>query len=292
MVSEIREVESHIDYLTLTIPFLAPVASRAEFASSAKSSLYDHGNIGKWRDARLRDYAGTRCGSAFAGARKDGSILQVSGSLAHVAALREWPREAKVTRIDLAVTVYYSEDLPWVAKVTADDAEEARKRPGRKPFRKLVLYDGKGDGDTCYIGSRASEEVSRVYDKYRQSGEELFFGAWRWEVEYKGSRAVQIWKGLKNSSDKARAITATVQTFFDERGIDCSPRVGNRGALYTCVTRREGDDLRRLEWLAKQVRPTVRELICNLGEEMVYSALGIEGSAEYCTEDSSLHGGV
>lgn len=288
MACSVQKVEAHVDYLTLTLPSGASDSARSTFEACCEVCLCSGGILESRRLARILGYLGLRSGSVFSGARADGSIMQASGALAADAFLLLWPSEARCTRIDIAVDVSYTECLPWVAEVTAHEAVEARNLEGFGKGKKVVLYSGFGAGDTCYLGSRQSTRMLRVYDKGAESGLPEYQNTWRWEIEAKGQAARGYFAGLKVSHDPAGDIAKTIEAFLVDRGVDCRPRVGS-GDCVLCVERgTEASDLRRLDWLATGVAPTVSRLICVFGRKRVEFALGLGGCPGQSSEDSSV----
>ena len=109
---------------------------------------------------------------------------------------------AKCTRIDLQVTIplphYYS---PGMAIMSLKTGSWGRGRPPE-----VRLVEGGGGLDTVYIGSRSSNRLIRLYVK-EVNGERYL----RFEVEYRGDYASQIWSTLNKGGSKAQFINAELR---------------------------------------------------------------------------------
>jgi hypothetical protein len=177
------------------------------------------------KDARLRDYRGWRVGSLYWGERDDGVIVQITGGYSDVL-LHEFVNlpEAHITRFDEQVTRKL--DLPVLdgylsqlrdAALVARQAFAARGRPVA-----IELRDTHGRGNTLTIGVRESEAYARVYDKHKQSPKLYAPGSGRWEVEYKGSKAVAVYERTKQSISNrtyGKALLASVVGWFADKGV-------------------------------------------------------------------------
>ena len=182
-----------------------------------------------------------------------------------------------VTRLDLQVTVTLTK--PWPAMATMayawlDDNPDLR----RKQLTYTLLENTSG-GSTLYVGSRASDQYGRFYDKGKERDKEAEKGKeWRYEVEFKGQRASNVIEQLKRltgASDVEAAISTTVHTWFAAR--EMPPIWAKNGQpmkmdIKATVT---SDELKLL-WLTKQVRPSVRQLLEHGRSEELMIALGID----------------
>jgi hypothetical protein len=278
MPNSIEGITCHLDYLTLTIPEGAEDGARVAWATCCETAMCAGGRMADRHVARILGYLGVRSGQVFTGARRDSKIMQASGDLAARAFALEWPIAARCTRVDLAIDVSYSEYIPWIAEVTADEALTARETGKTSPETKITLYSGFGRGDTAYVGSRQSDKCLRVYDKWKESDDSQYRNTWRWELELKGRAARGAYRGLRESRAVAGAISGTIENFLGAKGIDCGPRVGTFGGVLGVEPRGKTSDNRRLEWLAHGVAPTVERLICVFGRNAVELALGLRAS--------------
>ncbi len=229
--------------------------------------------------AKRLGYDGFRAGPIFFGTREDGAMIDASSIAADAAFELVRHAEARVTRLDLQVTVQFPHDDPVRARRMCESA--ARLRAMREKFGrpwKLRLTDGVGDGDTLVIGSRSSEAYGRSYDKYREAystpeGKQLYKGqfepgCWRYEVEFKGSKARQVAEMVGSSRG---VVMEHVKSWYEEHGVEVP--VQANAVPVVRELRRVTDVERQLAWLAKQVAPTVADLIARGYRNEVYQAL-------------------
>lgn len=182
-----------------------------------------------------------------------------------------------VTRVDLAVTVLLDPaqegwHLHLYERAKAY-ALGAANRPG------VVKIENHKDGVTIYSGKRVSDRYLRVYDKGVQALDYQPGRVLRYEVEYKGKRAIAAWRHLRATRDVGLSIASQVAYEFDRRKFLVlwdSTNPQNAIHLQTRVLGME----RKLEWLRTQVRPTVRRLLLADKRMEVYNALGLQYAME------------
>lgn len=281
-----------IDWLTLVTDYNAPWSERQLLLMSVQKAMQIDNSVTPGKPARQFGYEGTRWGKFFFGERADGAMAIAEGWAAgnlwqHV----PWAI-CHATRIDLALTWWQSEYEGGVADYYATKIDNLRKDSKLRRNFRITHYKGFGDGDTLAIGSRSSASYARIYDKEKQSGNEHYKRAWRAEIEYKGPATGQIVQGLRFSTLPESTIARTVCAWCFERGVRLPVDPGMGAAIAVKLPRPDQDNLRRLAWLARSVAPTVAELICAYGREVVYSALFGTESAGECTELSSNNGGI
>lgn len=279
--------EAAIDYIRVTLPARASDHEAIAFASEARLALGIGGGQDEGKKARYLGYYGEERGGVFYGARHDGWMVQASGHAADAVARLKMAKTARCTRLDLALTIWFSERQEKIASIVAQEAKTARETGLAHASTKIQLIDGFGDGDTVYIGSRTSEQFARVYDKERESGKAYYVNAWRFEIEYKGDRATPLWTALRTDGYRSDQIGETVVSWFRERGISYPPGVSIIPGVPPQRVRDETEDTRLLAWLATSVKPTVRRLFDkNLGQA-VYFALGLGDDEQKSTDNFS-----
>jgi DNA relaxase NicK len=216
-------------------------------------------------------YSGLKALGVILGARADSVILRLSGAQA----AEQWVQAAatgeNLTRLDLAVDVEANPPVTVLARQVYEDAGHVPSKNGRPPSRSRFV-DGNG-GQTTYIGSRASEQMGRLYDKGVERKARPAGTWWRWEVEYKGEHAHALTHRLLTLEDRESAMLQLVAQWFGQRSRNAPPAGGTAPKYF--VERKLTTDEERLEWLAIGVRPTVTTLIERLGSRRVLTALGI-----------------
>lgn len=163
------------------------------------------------------------------------------------------PLSENVSRLDLQVTI---EGEPGAHPCVAQDAYEARgaaRRGGRKIGR-TYLQNSQG-GATCYLGSRRSDLMGRVYDKGVERGDQVPGTTWRWELELKRDLADLTARELVLVEQLEEAIGGLVSQSFDEWGVPLPPMFSSL-PMHRCH-RQASDVERTLRWLEVGVRPSV-----------------------------------
>lgn len=269
---EVRE--SQVDWLTVT------TRSRPEYGALLHlgdvirdEELKCDPTVSQWY---WRGYQGTR-GEHFAyGAREDTDILQLAGPLAAKWFPRAYALADKVTRIDLAVTVFYDGGREGVAHGCYNAGCQHNAQAGKGPERSLI-QNSQG-GSTYYVGVRTSDLFGRVYDKWRQKRQEEYRFCWRWELEIKGDIAGRTAARLAASTDRANELADIVSTYFIRRGNDAD-WMASRGKLRVKTERRQSSVASRLHWLDSSVRPVIRKLLPLVTEEELIEALGLDSES-------------
>lgn len=221
----------------------------------------------KWQQLGYRGYStvGMRVGFS----EKAGWIVILSGSVANQL-WRLFVPKAKITRVDLAVTVKLG--------VAMEDVSRAYYRHlggnGQLVPKRALIQNSDG-GQTFYLGSRKSQSFGRVYDKGREQKSSPAGFKWRYEVEYKKPKSQAMAHSLEAVSEKDQgAILRTVYEWFDYRGV--TPLFRSNGVgLQADVEARVTTVDKKIAWLRSQVRPTVQYLLsCGRREDTV-DALGL-----------------
>lgn len=229
------------------------VATRACVARAAGGEC----SLKPWYWQGYRGEAGS--GAAY-GSREDGHLFQASGYAAHDARGMGllWDN---VPRCDIAVTVWYEQDE---CSSIADHAAISRRFSASKGVSgwKVTHIDGGEHGTTTYIGSRTSDIFIRIYDKYRESeGDKDYENAIRYEVEYKGRAAKEVWAAAHRTAPDRFYLASLVQNTCSARGAHL-PRLANASLAEAPVVKPpQSDTDRRLAWLRNQVRPSIEKLL-------------------------------
>lgn len=204
---------------------------------------------------------------------KNRVMIKVSGDLAgaHAAYLASIGVEqgVAVTRVDLQATIWYTMYIPGVADELADRV--AAVRQGRQQPR-VTYINGKGAGDTTYIGAPSSDKRIRIYDKYKESGgDDDYRWAWRYEVQYRSSYGQQVLKQIAEGINIDEIIAGIINAEFEPYGHVVVPEV--RVVQKPQGRRRDSDIDRRRQWLKNQVGPAARELAYTDGWDTILELL-------------------
>lgn len=258
-----------VDWLTVTTTARASSEVLWEFAVKQLPECLSEGEYpARWHQHGYQGWQGV--GLSF-GARQDGVLVRLSGEQARDKWRAAVAASDNVTRLDLSVDVELQPPKRSVARDLYRDTGHGPSRNGRPPTRSLVVSsDG---GTTCYVGSRSSEQMGRCYDKGVEQKSHAPGHKWRWELELKGERAFHTASALSHLPDELPAVMATALDFFRARGGRVPPYLAD-SAIYNGNPRSPLID-RRLQWIARCVRPTVLNLTDALGRERMLGVLGL-----------------
>lgn len=256
-----QRIEVGIDWLACSYP--ADAAQDAALWAETMIFAEDLSKRGETvREGSLLGYRGVYAGKLFVGQRDDGMFIRASGPLAMEAFERLYVYGLHVSRLDLQVTVWFtpSEENTGIRAERLASLYNERLPLARQ--RKLTTYETNQGGYTLYIGSRTSDHYCRLYNKFAESKEELYRGAWRFEVELHNASATKCCEALIDHEGAIKApILATVREYYKERGVELPWAYSAEAPLSFAVDRAMTDDETSIRWLTNQVRPTVARLI-------------------------------
>lgn len=269
---------SDIDWITATIKQDTPLATRSLWAKAISEAVKATARLPEPRPWGWMGYHGLEHGGIAHGAREDTSIVRASSECA-AALWRLLPlRAINVTRLDVALTLWLDRDAEKWTFDALESADKQRQKAPKNRQRKLTHIDGRGAGNTLYIGSRTSVAMGRMYDKWRESKDETYKFAWRFEIEYKPPDALHAYRYFREAARPSYAMASTARTWFEQRGVAIPGEDFGPDRFRSPPALRTSDDERALRWLAVQVAPTVERLACTVGREQVELALGLRES--------------
>lgn len=154
-------------------------------------------------------------------------------------------KDVKYTRLDLCIDVFMRERVFGLPRKLKDTY---------KGDCSVKLIESL-TGDTLYVGSREAESYVRIYDKSPEYEEELG-KVWRFEVEYKGGLAPLVAGEVER--DGVGGIANLVWGEMAKKGLPVPtiPDKVNLGRRMVTLSSAE----MKLNWLSRQVRPTVNFL--------------------------------
>lgn len=233
-----------------------------------------------WRVAGLEGWLVQGVGVAE---NVEGNVLvQVAGAGAGTL-LNSLHGLGRTSRIDLQVTV-----IPPVSRETAiwSEIEAMLEREANWPFRGRApkVWYIVSDAITGYSGKRSKDGAQlRTYDSEKKHGEEseAYKGTIRYEVEANGKRAIKAYDMIGGDKWSRERVAEAVQGEATRRG--CRMRLngveGRRVEPAARLTERSHE--KSLEWIRKQVRPTIKRLIEeNVSRKNVLEALGLVPTAQ------------
>jgi hypothetical protein len=256
-----QQVQSGVDWVTVTVK--SQDARRQLFRrfEAHKSQMLTEGlQATPWS---FKGYAGVNVEGVRWGTRDDSDIVMVSGVDAALYWLDYSAIAEHCSRLDLACTALLEEPYPGLPEIYYKWHSEGHGQPDVTNLS-FTLVKSTRQGQTCYVGSRASAQMGRIYDKgLEQSSEGTAGLLYRWEVEYKKPlawAALTTLRDLAQGETVAQSITGHVHNWFSIR--DCPPVFGpGEMSLEVETTARVTSAETQLWWLSTQVAPTVKKLI-------------------------------
>jgi len=217
------------------------------------------GNTYKRRS--LLGFDGWESGGCFVGSNDTTHYAQFAGKYADDAYTFLDHPKVHISRIDLQITVQYSEELRKEGRYQYARATYHNKGLPAYRQRKINLYAGSDGGDTVYLGSPSSDTRGRVYNKAIQSGESAYERCWRYEVVFRNRYANDVYRQVVHEVSKATdIIIPAVITYYAQRGISVLG-MGDWAELPISSPKKVRTDVeRKLLWIKNQVVPTIRKL--------------------------------
>lgn len=250
-----RLISSACDYLTCTVGNgTNSITLRSRAAAWLQSRVSDGYTQKPWA---WQGYRGSVTDGISWGQRDTDTIVRLSGSLAarHANTAQTWADN--VSRIDVQMTIQDANlRRNWPELCYESAQADARVQSG---MTRTSIIKTTPRGGTCYIGSRSSDRMLRCYDKTAESDGLYPPGTWRFEIEYKRGRALNVARALGCSRFQPWLVAEVVQTAFRDYKISIPvPRVPS--GWRDTSPREETDDQKRLAWLRRSIKPMVRSM--------------------------------
>lgn len=278
--SSCQIIQSGTDYLTATCGEQKPLNDFK--AAAEKILLQQRGKGHEIKPTSLLGYVGYKAGSAFAGRRHDGWMVQLSSQTAYEFWRDVAPHATHIARLDAQVTVHLEqEDYDLARKVWLQTTRYKAKHNTKLKIARTQEYEG---GATVYLGSKKSDLRARCYDKHAESKDEFYRGCFRYELQARNDVAGFYANQLLASDSDDMPTRSLVHTYFATRGHN--PFRTSAGQQQYSWRPEPGSDSKRLAWLSKYCSKTVRQLIANDRLFEVVTALGF--SAEELIHAASL----
>ena len=248
-----------------------------EWAMKGIHAINAIGDMGhELRAHSQQGYQGIRAGGRFVGSRHDGYFVQITGHHADEYFSELMCEECNVTRIDYQVTVQY-DDMPTELGEEVYNASRvyASSLPESKRW-KTYRFEGDDGGYSAYIGSTGSKQRACVYNKDKQANTPEYERCWRFEVRYRHELAHK-WAidCLNATAARPDYVLEVVASWMQSRGI-YRAEFGEYGERPLArVSARTTDVERKLDWLRRQVAPSVKWLQSRTDSSTIMAALGL-----------------
>jgi DNA relaxase NicK len=228
-------------------------------AIHALEGIAERGNTYKRRS--LLGFDGWESAGCFVGSNETRHYAQFAGENAHGAFHFLDHPKVHISRIDVQLTVQYSEELLKLGRKCYASAIRHNQSLPEHRRRRIHLYAGSDFSDTVYLGSASSDTRGRIYNKDKQSQDRRYERAWRYEVVYRNEYANGMFRRLAAAPDETtKLITQEVVAYFSQRGVSVLG-LRNWDTDTTKVPKQDRTDAaRKLRWIETQVVPTIRKL--------------------------------
>jgi hypothetical protein len=212
-------------------------------------------------DGKVLGFVGYQVGSdTFYGDTASHTMLRISGEAAnHAFNEINWLGD-HYSRLDIQVTVWlpelpitYKERLYHILCRQYDPITEKGNVPRE-------TGDAKG-GWTIYSSARTNKVMARIYSKWHETPQPHYKGAIRYELELKDLYATQMAQVLHSHNAQAeRYILSYIYSWFRKKGINLPYKPYSSAISTLSVPHVKSTIETQLQWLERQVKPTVRRL--------------------------------
>lgn len=271
----IEQVTAGLDWLTLTLPIGSVldnewVRAGQDLITDIASEGYDIGFRG------LLGYKGISAGNCFVGSREDGHMMQITGRFAEMAFPRVYRTDARVSRVDIQVTVKYDVMPRNIAGKGYRDAVNAADNGDKRAKRKLTIISGSDGGQTLYVGAFGGDQQGRLYNKEVQALSPEFQRTWRYETILRNERATGFCRRyVAETADKAGFVSSIVAMWWEARGIEAPWVFDSETAPLPPQKTLPSDVEKQLAWLGSQVAPVVKRLLAAGHRDTLLARLGL-----------------
>lgn len=241
-----------VDTLTCSRPWEGGIDSFIDLAQYLQRDEASHGSkVAPFKRGSYRGAQTKHVGIGFAPGRV---LAELRGNVAH----EFWPhfleRAEKVSRLDVEVSArQHPYDHDMALRLYLGERERAKQRGRPAKFRMQGEADG---GTTLYIGTGASRYQARLYERFFKTKAQEDREVWRYEVQCRRERALQMAQQLACSGDPGPLAADCVYSHFAQRGV--TPIFDPREvASLAPLPRPETDQARSLRWLSLSVAPAL-----------------------------------
>ena len=258
-----------VDWITATANQRTNCLAIAERAAKLLKSEVNSGCFKKpWG---MSGFNGWKAGQVQLGKRDKEVIVRLSGRMAQLHWRKIYEVANNISRFDIECTTRTAASAG--RRISRHWQEAKRCQRKRKRPTTVGLYRCNDNSATLYLGKRTSGRFGRVYDKGRESGEEQFREAVRYELEAKGECANIIAHEVASSRRQMSLIAGYVAGFFSDRGLSLPERW--EPEHHSGVARSRSDIDRKLAWFNSSIRGSVSACVSRGKLVEVIEALGM-----------------
>lgn len=215
-------------------------------------------------------YVGKRTRHAVFTHQENRSLLTVSGERAKRTILLNKAGD-NASRIDVQITMRLpDEDVDGWLRAQERGAQNAPGIRGIRP--KVDHYVSNGKYQTVYIGSKKSDVVIRLYDKFEESKEDRYKGCVRMEVQMRNKASKALWSHLAQEGLGTMYLLRVLLSLLERRGIDISGVDLERQDIIRPPAEPLKEE-RTKGWWASQVAPSVARYSASGGWQTAFRIL-------------------
>lgn len=256
----VTEVTAGIDWVSVTLG-----RNELDYQVWKGDCYYALGEIAKTGNQlisrKLQGFEGLSCDNCFVGENETMGFAQFTGEKANWAFEYAHHIKAHCSRIDVQITV--QTDIADVnqGKRNLREARNYNKTLPKARQRKIDFWLGENGADTVYIGSASSDQRGRIYNKEAQSEDIQYTKCWRYEAVFRNDYGTRMFRKLfdKDTARTDECVSQVVE-FFRQRGVSIRSLEHIVASELRPMVKKPSDVERKLEWLRKQVQPTIRKL--------------------------------
>jgi hypothetical protein len=239
---------------------------------AATQCRHEHDLGDKMAPWSFQGYKGFAAGNWRYGNGGQGAIAVVSGEQAQISASTLARLAQHWSRVDYCVTVLFDD---WTEDPASVYWEAFRGNEAKNPHNTAVTRIQRTDGGaTVAVGERSSAAYIRVYNKHAESPREYVRGSWRFEVEYKRYLSEGEQRAFFRAGAPHDPALSLVRRDLLAYALPV-PWTADAPVDRTKAPARGRDADRCLDWLSKQVAPTVAFCAEARGRDAVMEALNL-----------------
>lgn len=277
MIEECEVIENAVDWITATALYQkedCAVSGERCATLASRLLLQEEQKKNRMRTWSMMGFKGFACGQVQCGIGGQGYLFRLSGEVAATHWREVYALSTNVSRVDCQFTVRH--DGAWIDRAVYHADEVRRYQREKAPHMKVTLIDGGKHGRSLCIGSRASTQYGRIYDKEKESKLECYRDCWRYEVEFKKSAAEFVCAELAAEDPPGSSPGSQVAKWMERRQIN--PGQLLMDVALPCSHKKSSDALRSLEWFRRCVKPSVDRCLAWGSSRETLDALGIDGA--------------
>jgi len=269
-------IDAGVDYISMTMKNDNPLT--VAWHGAALAYLHDIAATGiEMNESRRLGYEGYTVGGSFVGVRDRDTTAIYSGERAKLGFDRLYRSDAHVSRLDVQVSYRFNVANDNVAQMARNSVSRANRAISSARQRNATLMEDLRGGATCYVGTRASEQFARIYNKDAESGDKAYERVWRYEVQLKNKYATKLAEQIASQTyPTVNHALVFVKQWLAHRGVKTPWQADAELLPLPKIDSSSTQVEAKLNWLRTQVRPALRVLLKYGLRADILDALGLD----------------